>query len=462
MILTRKSKGIPHMEDLPYDEFIGNMAALRVFEATEKIDGSQILFGLDENGFYTSRESKGGVRIYNESDYEIKFSTTYMRSAHKLLESVLPEMKSAGLEVGDQVEVEVLFGALPNVVPYSEGKDYLIFLRTVQGKVNIDQLEQKLNGKSSLQYLLTPYTEDGKTIQMREECRTWDITRVPIITFSITLKHQITSQIMELSTYMHNNSGYRNYTRHALEKLQLNKLPADVDLKNWKSDKIFIKDIKEEIHASQLKIKLEIKEKLLNHFVRGRSSAFGPSVKDGGWIEGVVLSCPNYQTYKLVDKDTFGIAREKAWAKRNDLTEGAKSIEGPHSFVGNLQISLARALGHPQLGTIQAKSYLRKIGLNTEERLSSLSIGTDLLEAKGCWIDILENQRTKLDQELDKYEKETINSSICLGEWINIRTLESFAQTFQKINELQEAAKSAKGNSDLIKALVGKQLNEII
>src|ERR1700679_3502530 len=113
MIALEISKGITHIEELPTTEFIKVVKNLHEYEVTEKVDGAEILFGIDEIGFYTSREAKGGIRIYNESDYGMGFPTTYMRSAHKLLEQSLSELRAAGMRPGDQVEAEVLYGELP-------------------------------------------------------------------------------------------------------------------------------------------------------------------------------------------------------------------------------------------------------------------------------------------------------------------------------------------------------------
>ena len=122
MKLVEVSRGISHIEDMPVGEIIEILTNLSNYSITEKVDGAQILFGIDDNGFYTSRETKGGERIYNEADYGITFASTYMRSAHKLLEQMLQALKGAGLRLGDQVEAEVLYGQVPNVVPYSAYK----------------------------------------------------------------------------------------------------------------------------------------------------------------------------------------------------------------------------------------------------------------------------------------------------------------------------------------------------
>jgi len=467
MIINEISKGIPHIEDLPLPEFIKIVNSLHEYELTEKLDGAQILFGIDENGFYTSRESKGGVRIYNESEYDVRFPTTYMRAAHKLLEQVLPQMLSAGLRQGDQVEAEVLFDVLPNVVPYSEDRNYLIFLRTTEGTINIDHLKQKLDGRSLLVDLVEPYTLDGRNINLREQTRQWSINRVPQVSVNVAKVQKLLAKDMAaLVSYLKEYSGINQLSNAIIESLPLNKRPAWCDPSDWKLTKRLIQYQKEKIKSVTRPILEQIKIKLVEHIVSPQQSFFGPTIQDGGWIEGVVLRHPQTRKMvKIVDKTRFGTIRESAWQKRNMLTENAKSTEGNLSFVGNLRVGLATSLGHPNLGTIQAKSYLRKIGEDRQSRLDNLSEGINFKSVQEYWFGLLETAQTKFDRELDKYAKETDSTQTGLGnllqQAVKTRTLETFATVSQSILQMQNATISAKKTADLVEALVGKQLKDI-
>lgn len=458
MKLTEVSRGIPHIEDLEVSEFISVLSNWHLHEATEKLDGAQILFGIDENGFYTSRESKGGNRIYNESHYDIRFPTTYMRASHKLLESVLPLLKEAGLRLGDQVEAEVLYGILPNVVPYSEDINYLILLRTTEGKVNIDRLKQKLNGKSLLVPLEAPYTVDGRTIEMCEQTAEWNFNRAPIIPTGKTIKESFLPELFKLVEFGKKSvDGFPRCTNEQLSTLPLNKIPAWCEPKDWKFVKEDLKIAREVVNEQFMKHKLRIKDFLLNHFVRMQTSAFGPLLEDGGWIEGVVLRrIDTGKMVKIVDKDTFGRVREAAWFDRNKITENAKGIEGDHSFLGNLNITLATSIGHAPLGTIQAKNYLRKTDTLIEDLMETISVDS----VKDYWIDLLQQKEVQLEALVDKYEREASQDTRL--DWnIKQRTLETFASTFKKLRTLKEESEKACSAEDLLKVLVGKQLGEI-
>jgi hypothetical protein len=461
MIINEISKGIAHIEDLSYSDIIDVVTNLPDYQITEKVDGAQILFGIDEHGFYTSRETKGGERIYNEAEYGIDFSSTYKRSAHKLLEQMLPVLKGAGLRPGDQVEAEVLYGQVPNVVPYSADTNYLIFLRTTEGVVNIDRLKQKLDGQSVSISLMSPFTDDGKTIGLREETNNWKFARVPVIERNYEF-HLIKQGVIEMKKFLQSKDVATGQTILSLVETPLNKIPNWVKPDTWKDVKEYIRERRVEIRSMvESDYIFPLKETLLNGLVRNTASSFGPLVEDGGWIEGVVLRHKNTgKMVKLVDKDVFGTVRESAWQKRNMLTERARSVDSDSGFLGKLYLDMANSIGHPELGTMQAKNYLRKAGAITEDRLNTLSAGVDINTVKSYWISLLEIREEELERDLDKYVEDT-NAKNPLEEAIRQRTLQTFASIFEKIRNLKEDTKTATSISNLLTALVGKQLGEI-
>lgn len=466
MKLAEVSRGITHFEDLPHTDIVGILSDLGNYQITEKVDGAQILFGIDENGFYTSRETKGGERIYNEENYGITFSSTYMRSVHRLLEQVLPTLKAAGLRPGDQVEAEVLYGQVPNVVPYSADTNYLIFLRTTEGAVNIDRLKQKLDDRVVSVSLVSPFTDDGKSVVLREHTNSWKFARVPIIESNYDRK-LIQRYVYGIEHFLNLKDAMLMQTCGRILETPLNKIPDWVEPSDWKWTKEYLKERREEIRAElDEKYILPLKTVLLESFVRNAASSFGPLLEDGGWIEGVVFRhIDTGKMFKLVDKDVFSAVREFAWEKRNMLAEKARSIEGASSFLGKLYLDMATSIGHPELGTMQAKSYLRKAGTITEERIQTLSSGINFKSVKMYWQSLLECKEEELFRHLDKYAKEenilSARSNRFLATAVKERTMQTFAETFQRINEMQELTFRAKSIRDLFQILVGKQLGEI-
>ena len=475
MIVNEISKSIAHIEDLSVSKFISAVRNISTYEITEKVDGAQILFGIDEYGFYTSRETKGGRRIYDIDEYGTQFSETYMRSAHAVLESVLPSMKSAGLRPGCQVEAEVLHGELPNVVQYSADRNYVIFLRVTEGVVDIDRLTAKLNGQSLDVPIMTPYTPDGKTIQLQEEVHTWEFSRSVILPVNpMSLQEAVMPKMTELMAYMKEPSGIANQSNMVIESTPLNKRPEWCDPSEWKYLKDTIKEKKEEIYSHVNEgLMLDIKAVLVELLLK-RSSQFGPLFENGGWIEGAVLRNPTTgQMVKVVDKSVFLTVKDFSWKIRNELREHAKSPETANSFLGKLHVSMATALGHPFLGTLQATNYLKRLGNTTEERVAAIAEGIDLNSVKQYWCNLLEHNRAELELKLNKYEKEK-SGYICevvkldggqarfnYSSAIDRRTKEAFAQTFAEIQTCRDNVSEVYDDAGLLNILVGNKLAKL-
>jgi len=459
MNLSEISKGITHIEELDTSDFLRVLTNLVEYEVTEKVDGSQILFGIDDKGFYTSRETKGGDRVYAVEDYNIHFSTTYRRAAHKLLESVLPQLKEAGLKPGDQVEAEVLYGELPNVVPYSADSNYLIFLRTTEGSVNIDRLKQKLDGHSLSVTLKAPITEDGKSVVLVEKADHWTFSRVPQISVEYARVQRLVEKKLKVMRAYLLEVTYAGIPNMTIEKTPLNRIPAWCPQSDWKTVKEELKVHKERVKFELDEMKMEIKELLLDHFVRKYSSMFGPI--EGGWIEGVVLKHrENGSMVKIVDKKTFGVIREFAWKIRNDLTDRPRGVNDNYSFMGEVSVGLATALGHPELGTIQCKKYSKQMVLE------DISIGN----IKEYMLSFLEKKKVELGNKLDKYEEEkhklvlkvvegTFKDTFVYADTgIDRRTRETFASVYEQIQVLMDKISTAQSQDDLIQAIAGRYL----
>lgn len=426
-------KGIAHIEDLKVDDFINTFRNFNHYDISEKVDGSNIHFGIDSQGFYTSREHAGGKRVYNLHDYPINFSTTFQRSAHVALSAKLPELIAAGLNETHRIEVEVLFGELPNVVPYSNNTNKIVFLRTIAGDMDINSLHKSLG--TVVVELPTPNTMDGKTIHIAAEQHTWEFTATP----TYPSKHVLPDDVFaKINKRLDDLVEYLLTSLHKEEQLQ------------------------------QIAIaKRDVKEILLNTIVRQAKSEFGD---DDGWVEGVV--CRHTHTgkqFKVVDKDIFIAAKNFLWEVRDKLNEKPRSLNKIESFVGKFLTGLAESIGHPILGTIQAKRYLKKLGNDNAEIVDKLSSSIDFEQVKLHWIDFVKQQESLLINELHRY-KETRNAkaiTIELGNQVRTfgyngevdkRTLQVFSSLFQLLEKFKQGTSAATSAEDLIMLLIGDKL----
>ena len=472
-------EGITHIEDLGVQEFLDALYNFEKFEISEKIDGSNLQFGYDEQGFYTSRETKGDApRLRSENDYEKEYNTTFQRSAHLALEKAAPSLlKSGHFKQGDAVEVEVLYGVLPNAVPYNEGINRIIFLRPTNGNPNLKGIAATLDGKKTNVQLSVPFTLDGKTQKYRNELQWWEFAQTPTVDGEAFSKSgefaELKVKLKEFEQFLKADSGIGKFSNAEVIALPLNKRPGDIDVADWKELKLEVKEVKKKFyHVEEGKpsgFKWEIKEILLNNLVRKIQSGFGPEIANGGWIEGVVFrNKDTNEMFKVVDKDMFMVIKDFLWQVRADLKDAPKSLNNVNTFTGKLKVGLATALGHAELGTTQAKRYMKKHGSTPDEIIANLSKDTNFDSTKTYWIKFLQNMQGEFDKILDKYQKERkgkelqINDrTIKYDEEVHSRTLQTFNVMNKMLESMLRETTQANSITDLYTLLVGRQLSSL-
>ena len=254
-------EGISHLEDLPVEQFINSLRRLHEFEISEKIDGNNLHFGVDDAGkFYTSREGKAGSRYYDYANWGNKFKDTGFKSAHLALEKISEKLSSKKLLLpGEQIEVEILYGTLPNTVPYKGDINQIILLRPISSPEGIESLAERLDKiKATLEGIRVPvtvnevpYTEDGKTVNYRSEKHVWTVSQTPKIDKTIlsieSLKRNLDKNLSKLEDYLYENSGIGNFSNVEILSLPLNKTPEKVDKSEWRNILPLIKTKKAEV-----------------------------------------------------------------------------------------------------------------------------------------------------------------------------------------------------------------------
>lgn len=463
--------GISHIEDLAVDEFLRAVRFGNEMIVTEKLDGANLSFGFDGTGnFYTSREGKGGKQFYSVDDFGNNFWEVGFKAAHLALEKVAPRIRKANvMTLGDLVECEILFGALPNTVPYSGDINQIVFLRAVAGSLNIEELHALLDGKTvSVALKNVPYTVDGKTISKTNASYTWRFVKVPSVDPKL-VSRAFSSKVLEykldeLERFLTAPSGIMDFSNVEVISLPLNKRPDRVHKDKWALVLPDLKRKKAELIKQFDSFKLDIKDQLLDSLVRNVSSAFGPDVKDGGWIEGLVFRDPKTNTlFKLVDKNVFTMFNKFNWGMRNLLkSTGASRLR---SLLGKTYLTMAEEIGHPQVATSSARRYVQELGNSPEERLAALSKGIKLEDVRNSWLLQLDKTQKVAQRILDWYEKnkQKLTKNVTVGSKqyslkydgaIDEKTKQSFATLFAEIAAVKQAVQTAKTPAQLVSLLV--------
>lgn len=475
-------EGITHIEDLPLSEFIRTVESLKDKIVTEKLDGSNLWFGVDESGLYTSREgkSKKSNRFYNVSDYPMVANYNGFRAAHLALEAAESTILKH-FSNGDQAEIEVLYGRQPNTVTYGvQDKSFIVILRPVgtTTQETVDALAKDLNRKQVKVRSKVVYSEDGDKLMTADTDMVWEFTNVE----PIDAKKVDTSDAMALLAQMKKFMSLKNkvlpkLSNEEVAELSLNSIPKE-EREAAKAERVRINDF------FLKQFKEPIKEHLLGKLVRKikpflQADELDPSEDIG--VEGVVVRDPvSGSMTKIVDKDVFTAVNTFNSAIRNHIAGLVRTdkqdapIELRGGAYGQAKIRIADLLGARELALSSgAKRFLTKFkaenpGLTAVAVAKSLNID-DLEGAKTKIAAILKNTSKEIQKILEKFKGEAGDFKLKLktGKEIGIspevmrRTLTAFAETKQDIADVASRVQRAKTPADLVMALYGRTIESL-
>jgi len=473
-------EGIQHLEDMDLRDFVRAVANIAKMQATEKLDGAQLWFGLDDSGrLYTSRagKSKEAENTYNESDYPYLSASNGFRATHAALKAKEDEINKI-LRPGDTVEIEVLFGRQPNAVTYGAGgKNYIAFLRGVEGTSDIvvDQLANSLHNHNVTVNVKLVDTTDGENLQLNKTDVAFQFVGVQKVDTSKLKDTNITKQLAALEKFLKTQAGLEgskisnfDLITGTLGSFDKNIRPKAKELKNT---------VMAQVMAD---FKLPIKRELLDKFVsqiKSPLAASDLSSEEDVGIEGVVLKDPESgEQIKLVDKDTFTTINQFNYSVRSALsgiiktTNPEASLESRGGILGELKITIADLLGNIDLARpASAKKIFATVkGKTPQETVKNMAKqlhgGHDYLGTKNKINALIDNTRQKVAQELkdfknnkDKFQlKLKSGKTMGLSTEIIRRTLLSFAETKRDLDELSEKLQKTKNLPQLVALLYGK------
>lgn len=479
-------EGIEHIESLPLDKFIDAVENLAQFIASEKLDGSNLIFGFDSKGkFYTSRESKSGKKVYSYTDYEDGAASNGFRSAHAALQQIVPELKSV-LGNGDAVETEIMFGRQPNAIVY--GSSHIAFLRMIPGEnkkhpdqSKIKKLEDVVKDKTIAVKVPHVFTDDGIEIKTTAVPHKWKFTSVSYVNSHHFTKVNVEKEINSFKKFLEkkNPTGNLNLTNMDIIGVKLPSVPSNVREE--------IKNEREKLtKTARDKFMLPIKEKFLSEILR----KLAPSLRDVAvephedlGVEGIVLLNPKtLQQLKIVDKDVFTVINQFNFAIRNEIK---RAVGGKHEFegvslgtngdiFGNMLKRIAQVLDIPGLGEYTGiKRTIKKfVGDNLGETMKNFTSqikekDVDILKKR--LVEAIRQGKKDLADGLAKYNAEwkTYKLTLKTGKEIKYtdevhsRTLMVFAEVRKELNELLEDVSKSNNLGDILVSLYGKQLKSI-
>lgn len=488
MRLIRLNEGITHIEDLSIDKFIDTIKNIFNFHASEKIDGANLWFGLDDNGnFFTTREQKSADkdRKFKSKDYSKVAAYNGFRSAHDALQSLFKQEKfKKHLLPGDTVEIEVVFGTQPNVVKYSDdGINFIVLLRPVNGtsKERFEDLAGALRDKETEVQSSIIDTIDGSELVTSVVPVKWKVVKnISNKVSSSLISHKSISKVLnDLEKYLSSNNS-------EISKV-LNKSVSNFEVVSMRlvgvtnSTKDVIKQEKAKLNQEILtKFKLPIKKQLFSDLLdNGDFLSSKLNSKDKNDPEGFVLSDGSNQI-KIVDRDLFTAINEFNYKIRNELSSAVMSddMDAPlinkGGIFGNCKLRIANLFDIKDLArSARAKKLFSSYKGKTIEQtannfVKSLKI-QDFTMYKNKILAILQDTKNELNEKLEVFKRESGDYKVELkngkvvkySEESKKRTLLAFAELNKELNKLITSIKRSSTTEDLIITMYGKFISDV-
>jgi len=478
--IQKLSEGITHLEDLDVQAFVRAVTNIAKMRATEKLDGAELSFGLDDEGkFYTTRaqKRKNSENIYDEKEYPYFAAYNGFRAAHAALKEHEADIKLV-LRPGDMVEVEVLYGRQPNAVTYGAGgKNYIAFLRglgTTQD-ILVDQLANTLANVTAVVKVNIVETDDGQTLKLTPTDVSFQFVGAQKIDTANLKTTDIGRQIEALDRFLKTRIriGTVEMTNFDLVTASL----VSID----KTVRAEAKALKAKVLAQIMsEFKLPIKKELLDKFVgkiKSPLAADDLSQDEDIGIEGVVLKDPDSgEQIKLVDKDAFTTINQFNHAVRGSISGTIKtldpnaSIEARGGMMGELKITIADLLGNVELARTQTakKIFATLKGKDAVETVKNvtkqLQGGEDYRATQRKVEALIAATREKVAGELNdfKQHKDDFKLKLKSGKTMGLsaevirRTLTAFAENKRDLDELSKKIAGTKTLQQLVALLYGR------
>jgi hypothetical protein len=481
------NESIKHLEDLDVRSFIAAVRRIGTMQATEKLDGANLWFGIDDEGkIFTSRAGKNVMaeRFYSEQDYPYFAAYNGFRGVQAALMEKERDIKSV-LSPGDTIEIEVLYGRQPNAVSYGlDGKNFIAVLQGVEGTsdVKADQLAGLLQNQEVTVKTVVVDTPDGENLDRKAMSQTFRFVGVQKIKPELIQSIDLEKELSALESYLDSKSGIESYSNFDLMTMSLGSIPKD--------KRAEAKEVKERVIAEvKSKYKVTIKNELLTKFVSQVKPALGAadlSNDEDNGVEGVVLKDPTTgEMIKLVDKDSFSTINQFNFAVRNQIAGPIRTIdadaplEARGGVIGNMKIRIADLLGNAELALSREakKIFAASKGDNPTMTLRNVAKtldGSEDFNGTKRKIDaviastldelgeLLANFKKHKDDEKSAYRlKLKSGKTLGLSPEVVKRTLMTFAETKRNLVELLQKTKEAKAFDQLISVLYGRAAKSV-
>jgi len=402
-----------HIEELPKDQMMHMVKNLRNMRVTEKIDGSNLVFGFDDSGrFYTTRMNKGRAELYyTHADYEdIPVNNTF-KAAHVALSAKLSRQPIPGT----QYEIEILYGRQPNAVVY--GSNRIVFINKYPKPLPKGPVEVSTN---------MIFSDDGIETYSERVTSSWTFHDVP--------------SIMVDNVYISDSTSKDELKTMLVDQILRNIKPVFRDAANVEPHEDFgVEGIVIQDPKTGVTVKLVDKHTftLINQFnfaIRNELKSAGPRFNPAN----------NKHLY-----DTFA------------ATVGYQKT----SIYDNMLSEIAELIGITGLGKYMTITRTLKKYETVEQFLADWNL-YDLDAAKAVFDHAVNSALGRLDTARGAFKRQwttyelvlTSGKVIRYTEEIYKRTLVVFAEILRELNVIRQNIAQSTNWNELARAIYGKQM----
>lgn len=305
---------IPHYEDLSVGEIYDSLDLNWL--ASEKLDGTSLVAGLDEHGqFFTKR--KGGEPVYDVEDWPDEIWAGTYRRAHTAVSCLIEALvKENAISNGNHIGFEILEGTLPNAIfylpPIKDVENFAVATHT--NWTPSTALFDILGSFVASGHAITCHTTNGRDISMVNEPYRYRFMYNNTIGQDL-IKSRLRPSAMQtrmvLDSWLPEPSDIPGFTKREVLEISLTKKHPNAGDRNWN-------DLKKELVKERARLReafnslaLLFKDAAIRVIVNETYGIMGP----GSYSEGAVVQTPN-GTFKLVDREAFmGLNRFVHWVK---------------------------------------------------------------------------------------------------------------------------------------------------
>jgi len=492
--LKSNPKSVGYLEDLDTADFIEAIKNIHNCIVSEKLDGTALTFGLDDdNEFYTTRSGKGSTdkMFYKAGDWGISAASNGFKAAHAALKKHVDTIRKV-MVAGEAMDIEILFGRQPNTIVYGlDGYNYIAFIKSTPGtnkdlpvkQSKVKKLYAKMKNEVSDVRTINVDTTDGDSLIQAPTVTNWKFTTPEFIKASHFEDTDVKKELAKLESFLSKkNDGMSKLLHKDITNFEAGTLALSGVKTSMRSQ---AKGYKDEINKKILEgYKLPIKQQLLDKFiktVKPRLQDRDVSPEEDMGMEGVVILDPKtLKQFKIVDKDLFSTLNRFNYEVRNNVRGVVRSDddESPLNLRGGLlgtaKIRIARLFDMPGLakGYTTKKTIAKFQGDSPEETVKNISDSlpdADYIAFKEKIHAIIEHTKEELESTLNNFKenygdyKVKLDNGQTVGYTKEIvrRTLLVFAETKASLGRMEDKIENCDSMEDIIVAMFGHQIKQL-